>query len=101
MPQKDDEPSYLDVMMENLAKAHEKGGGSFAEATAISAMVKAAWNEVALRTLMDVLERKGILSQAERDGVDQEVLYSMKRLSRAAEVKYPLVAEIIKSEEPR
>ncbi len=38
----DGEKNYLDVMMENISKAREKGD-SFAEATAINAMVKAAW----------------------------------------------------------
>ncbi len=87
-------------MMENLRKAREKGG-SFAEATAISAMVKAAWDEMTINKLMDFLERKGILSQDEREGVNQEVFYAMQQISKAAEAKYPVVADVTKGEKPR
>ncbi len=47
MPQ-NDERNYLDVMMENISKAQEKTGSSFAEATTINAMVKAAWDEMTI-----------------------------------------------------
>ncbi len=95
------EKTYLDVMMNNLAKAQEKGGASFAEATAVSAMVKAAWLEMRLEKFLDLLERKGTLSEDERKGVDREVFYAMQRISKYAEAKYPLISHVIDGETPR
>ncbi len=93
--------NYLDVMMENLRNAQEKGGVSFVEATAVNAMVKAAWNEIRINKLADALERKGLLSEGEREGIDQEVLYAMRQISKAAEAKYPLLSHVIDSEAER
>lgn len=58
MSEQDDKLSYIDVMMDNL-EAAQAGGASFAEATAVNAMIKAAWNEVATRQLLDLLVSKG------------------------------------------
>ncbi len=93
--------NYLDVIMENLRNSQEKDGVSFVEATAINAMVKAAWNEMKINKLADALERKGLLSQGEREGIDQEVLYAMRQISKAAEAKYPLLSHEIDSETER
>ncbi len=95
------ERTYLDVMMNNLSKAQEKGGVSFAEATAVSAMIKAAWLEMRLEKFLDLVERKGTLSEDERSGVDQEVFYAMQRISKAAEAKYPLISHVIDGETSR
>ncbi len=93
--------NYLDVIMENLRNSQEKDGVSFVEATAINAMVKAAWNEIRITKLADALERKGLLSQDEREGIDQGVVYAMRQISKVAEAKYPLLSHAIDSETER
>ncbi len=64
-------------------------------------MVKAAWDEMMITKLMDLLERKGILSQDEREGLNQEVFYAMQQISKYAEAKYPLVSHVTNGEKPR
>ncbi|MGZ4902915.1 MAG: hypothetical protein ACXVI3_06160 [Halobacteriota archaeon] len=100
MPQKTANRNYLDVMMENLENARV-GGPSFADATAVSAMVKAAWNEEALRKLVGLLVRKGVLTQEEWDGLDKSLGETMTEMSNAAEEKYPVIAKASKNEKPR